>query len=183
MKRSFQSALLAAVAVIGISGSAFAVSLDPYITETQFTYTVHNDSSSLYVWGFIISHQPGESGDTTQANWTRADIGGSCLGSSTTCFFFHSNTSIEDTTYDIGPGTASSAFFHALFASDYFIMTTDINGANEQDFRGSTDSVSATPLPAALSLMGSALGAGYLLSRRKKSRRLHADRASFAAID
>ena len=58
MKGAFRSVLLAGAAIIGISSSAQANSVQqaPYITETQFDYTVHNVSASFYVWGFIISH-------------------------------------------------------------------------------------------------------------------------------
>ena len=59
MKRAFRAVLLAGAAIIGLSSSAQAFLVQaPYITETQFDYTVHNVSASLYVWGFIISHQP-----------------------------------------------------------------------------------------------------------------------------
>ena len=82
----------------------------PYITETQSDYTVHNVSSDRYVWGFIISHQPGDAA-FRRRQWLRAEIAGKCLGSDTQCFFFHSNTDISDPTFDIGrtrPAVCSS---------------------------------------------------------------------------
>ena len=85
----------------------------------------------------------------------------------------------------IGPQSSSSSsapidftFSPASAASDYIILLLDANGAsNPLDGLPFEVTGSTVPLPAALPLMGSVLGAGWLVSiwRRRKRRASTAD--------
>jgi hypothetical protein len=170
MKHTLRSVLFAGTALVCLSGTAHANLFD--ITETLGDpgyYTVTDNSPDLYIYGFSITHAPGAFGPgTTQQNWVAGFYGcGSCSGNEP--FYYHNTDPISVLTNDIQINGGSSnqfSFYSPFLASDYTIFLTD--GTNTSSVSGSTN---ATPLPAALPLMGTVLGAGYLVFRRRSRSR------------
>jgi hypothetical protein len=178
MKHTLRSVLLAGTVAVSLSSVANAINLTPppnpgdfIITETPGNpghYTVTDNSSFWYIDGFMVTYAPGANSPfTTQPHWSASTCFGSCVGNNN-AFDYNNSDPINVLTNDIQThGGSSSLFFFSSFAlaSDFIIDLTD--GVSTASVSGST---AATPLPAALPLMASVLGVGYLLSRRRKLR-------------
>jgi hypothetical protein len=161
--------LIAGVGLLGVSQAAAGVvpvpppASDFSISETPGSpgsYTVFDNSTDWFVWGFSITYAPGANGPfTTQTDWTASTY-------SNTFSYSNTNGAYSDLIHDIAPGGSSSNFFFysAFAASQWDILVT--NGITSYDVPGPA----ATPLPAALPLMATVLGAGYLISRRRRPR-------------
>lgn len=188
MKTTLRSLAYAAVAFVAVAATTpvFAVPLpnpaDFSVTELPGIYTVTNNSSTWYIWAFGVSN-PNAVGNATAttsfSNWiglvTQLDFG---QGAPVPTFAYGTqdanladinnpsllSANIHLSNY-IGPNSSSSLFFFtpATVASDFGFLLVDAN----DDF-SQVNGSSTTPLPAALPLFATGLGALGLLARRRK---------------
>jgi hypothetical protein len=174
MKHTLRSLLLGGAAFVCVSGTAHAIVVGVAATATvnetingaNSFYTVDNTSSSeWYIYAFDITYaSPAHNPQTTQPGWSAITGNGSNgCGDGYFCFY-NSSYDSSVTTGDIAPGVIGSLFtFNAVEpASSYTIDFT--NGETTTFLDGST----STPLPAALPLFASGLGALGLLGWRRK---------------
>jgi len=190
MKSTLRSVLLAGAAAICISvaTSAQAVPTPPNPADFSIIedvvnghYTVINNSADWYIREFLITHDSSgnDSNFTTYANftWGSGDCyaGADCtvppnedfrIGGQPTFDYF--NFDPGDGLADlIGPGQQASEFFFqasVVAGSAYRILLVDAEG-NEAEVSN------AVPLPAALPMMGSVFGGGWLLTRWRRRKR------------
>jgi len=169
MKRTLRSLLIGGAAFVCLSGTAHAVVLpSATITETIGDYTVDNTSPSVwYIYAFSVTYGAGAiNPQTTQPGWSACVTSASdiCTGGGGYFYYYNSAVGTNNTTDDIAPGVTSSLFtFDEIVPNtDYVIYFT--NTDEQQIISGST----TTPLPAALPLFASGLGAMGLFGCRKK---------------
>ena len=190
MKTTLRSVLLAGAAAISICISvATLAQAVPAPNPAQFSiiedvvngrYIVTNDSADWYIYEFRITHD--SSANDTQFTsfagftWGSGDCyaGNDCtlpgnedfrIGGLPT-FEFHNVTPGFGLANLIGPGEQGIEFFFTASVaggSSYLILLVDAEG--------NTGEVSNVPLPAALPLMASVLGGGWLLGRWRKRKR------------
>ncbi len=181
----------AAAACVGISfvTPVYAVSTvnpgDFQISESPGQYTVSNNSTSWYIWGFGVSNPGAVSGATATTsftNWvgvvTQLDFGQSATVPAFAYATGDANISdiqnpflvtVNLANY-IAPGMVGVDKFHftpGVIASDFGLLLIDANGDLAQVGGLTTDAT--TPLPAALPLFASGAGVlGFFGWRRKR---------------
>lgn len=183
--RSLVAALATLLAVsVATPASAVVVVPNPAdfsISESPGQYTVFNNSTDWYIYAFAVSNpnaaNSGASASTTFTNWS-GFIANLDLGSGPTPVFAYATgdadlsdlNNVTLTNFNlanyIGPGSSSSLFYFSpgIPASDYGMLLV-----NADELTSQVNGSSATPLPGALPLFTTGLGAlGFLGWRRKK---------------
>ncbi len=185
--RSFVFAAAACVCINFVT-PAFAVStvnpLDFTISESAGQYTVANNATAWYIWGFGVSNPAAVGGATATTNFTnwvgvvtQLDFGQSVPVSAFA--YATGDADISDINNPvlvtvnlanyIGPGMTVDKFHFTpgVVASDFGLLLIDANGDLAQVNGITTDAT--TPLPAALPLFGSVFaGAFGLLGWRRR---------------
>lgn len=170
---------------------AYAITLNPdpadfSVAESPGQYTVSNNSTAWWIWGFAVSN-PGAVGGATATstftNWaglvTQLDFGQSVLlpafayatgdadlSNINTPILLPANVHLGNY---IAPGTVVDKFHFTpgAVASDFGLLLIDANGDISQVNGVATDGT--TPLPAALPLFASGAGViGFFGWRRKR---------------
>ena len=151
-------------------------------------FTVVNNSDlygeNLYVWKLVVGNQQANLAITTQNNWSAfVSPAVSCIGNniSTACYGYENNAfdnnAPSELANDIGPGQSSSNFFwgtnfgFVTLPFELFVITADGSETVPLRFGNTTlepDPALATPLPAALPLFVTGLGALGLFGWRRK---------------
>jgi hypothetical protein len=196
MKQTVRSLLFAAAAFVAMNTAApvYATPVpnpaDFVITELPGQYFVYNNSTDWWIYAFAASNPaaalPGAAATTDFTNWAGFTASLDLGGPTAVPVFAYASADADLTNLNspflttvlltdyIAPGTSSDKFhFTGLPASDFGILLVDANGG-----LGQTNSVSATPLPAALPLFAGGLGLVGLLARRRKRK----NAAALAAV-
>lgn len=176
---------------------AYAVPVGPNaadfsVTESPGQYTVTNNSSSWYIYGFAVTNPdaatPGVTATTDFTNWLALSPNPSLdlnTGTPQPAFAYASQdanlTDLNNPTLStinlsnyIAPGSFSDRFFFgsSQVASNFGLLVFSI--VNNEDIFATVNGVATseaatTPLPAALPLFASGVGAlGFLGWRRKR---------------
>jgi hypothetical protein len=178
-----------AFAVTGVPNSA-----DFSVTESPGQYTVTNNSSIWYIYGFAVSNPdaatPGVTASTDFTNWLALSPNPSLdlnTGSPQPAFAYASQDA-DLTTLDnpklsvinlanyIAPGSFSDRFFFGSSQLDsnfgllVFAVIGDQNVFTTVNGIATEAATAATPLPAALPLFATGLGAVGLLGWRRKKK-------------
>ena len=128
-------------------------------TDCAGTFTVINNSTDLYVYGFQVGNPVATSAGTTQPNWAAftCTSGNSCTGLSEDEFEYTANNPY-DLTDDVGPNSSSSKFtFSALTGSPAILDLVDANGVGSTFDLETTLQTSEVPEPMSAALFGSGL--------------------------
>ena len=182
MQTSMRTLLLGGAAVLWMSG-ATVVHADPIpppnaadfiIFESVGTpgqYTLYNNSAFWSVYGFEITRSPDASGPlANRPGWDELSCFGSCFGNGPT--FTYLNASLSNMVLNGTHSNNLDFLFNAVFATSEARL---LLAAGE--LRNSVDiTVADTPVPAALPLMGSVLGAGWWAMRRASAAKPRAPR-------
>ncbi len=177
--KTARSALIAAVAAVGLGVAAPAMASLPYnpndfgVIEGDGVYTVFNHSDDWFIWAFSVTNpEAGTDGTawTTRPNWEGDACGGaSCAnGAPGPAFEYGVSTFISDFANDIGPGETSSQFFFGAAPDSkvtFFLYKRDVGSAFF-----TKDTSTGAPEPAAWALMIGGFGlAGAALRRRPRT--------------
>jgi hypothetical protein len=126
MTNRLRSFLLAGAVSLGLGAfaigpaHALAVAIDPsdfVFIEGDGTFTIINNSTGWYIWGFGVVNIEGSHPSTSQPNWTASSCNNNCggpgfLGSG---FDYQNiNGAQNPLSYDVGPGQSSSLFTFSL---------------------------------------------------------------------
>jgi len=136
------------------------------VVESPGQYTVTNNSTSWYIYGFFVSNPaaggPNTSETTTQTNWSAFNSGTNLVGTPDAAFLYLNNdSSTTGIANDIGFGTVSSNFFFsAPEASTATLFLIDQAGDKTR--------ISTVPEPStwAMMILGFA-GVGFMAYRRR----------------
>jgi len=186
MKIAIRTILTAAF--VAVTSPALAVVIDPNpsdfgIIEAPGQYTVFNNSSDWYIFAFAVSNpnaqNSGATATTTFANWNgfkvQLDLGG--INPVWTFAYATADANLSNinsptlpvfTPADlIGPHSSSGLFFYTpgVSASDYGLVLFNPTTELVESVNGIT---SETPLPAALPLFATGLGALGLFGWRRR---------------
>jgi hypothetical protein len=191
MISSMRSLALAAAGFVAMTFvvPAYAITLNPdpadfSVAESPGQYTVSNNSTAWYIWGFAVSN-PGAVGGATATstftNWAgivaQLDFGQSVLlpafayatGDADISDINKPKLVTTNLANYIAPGTVADKFHFTpgAVASDFGLLLIDANGDISQVNGVATDGT--TPLPAALPLFASGAGViGFFGWRRKR---------------
>jgi len=147
-----------------------------FIEDPSGQYTVINNSTSWYIYGFAVSNDFGSSPTTTQgspSNTWGAVTGMFDFGNGAVRAFLYENPHGADSDFlssDIAFGTTSDKFHFIPFAaSEYELFLVNVDGVT------GTSIGSALPEPAtwAMMILGFA-GIGFMAYRRKNKLALNA---------
>jgi hypothetical protein len=186
MTKRLRSLIVAAVTCFVIDGSSLAFAApapDPadfVVIESPGRYTVYNNSTDWYVYGFAVSNPGAISGATASTSFTNwgAMIALVDFDSGPVPAFAYASadanlTDINNPSLNVfnlanylAPGASSSDFtFNPVLPDSTFGLA--LVSASE-DLATVTGPTSETPLPAALPLFASGAGLIGLLTRRRK---------------
>jgi hypothetical protein len=188
MRGAIRSLLVVTFAAFASSAHAITVVPNPSdfgIAEAPGQYTVFNNSSDWYIFAFAVSNPNAQNASATAtstfANWNgfkvQLDLGGIIPVWTFAYATADANLSninsptlpIFNTADLIGPHSSSNLFFFSPpnLGSDYGMVLINSNELTIDSVNGIT---SETPLPAALPLFVTGLGALGLLGWRRKRR-------------
>lgn len=177
MKSTLRSLLLAgtACAVLGAATPAGAIT---YIIEQPGSYSLFNDSSEP-IWKFWVTN-PGaafSAAYSTRALWDGGTYctTGSCSGND--AFIYSDSSYVSDS---VGGGASLDAIQPGETTGFQFRYFAAIASTGHVYFLNGTEmdvpvfAAAPVPVPAALPLMGSVLGAGWLVARWRRRRTVDA---------
>jgi hypothetical protein len=184
IRNTLRCLLLACMALVAISVSkpAHAYSIiatgDFTFSESGGVYTIGNNSADWYIWGLAVGIPSLDTATTTQPNWyAYVETIPNIVNGPTYGNVYLANN-YQNLTNDVGPGQSSSLFFFTELASTPTIDIVNSSGSTYAITGNAFSPIPAppivTPLPAALPLFATGLGALGLLGWRRKRKALAA---------